>query len=324
MAHFEILGWKKTDWDFVGKRYIAFAFSGLMLANGVFAMVQLARGKAKLGIDFSGGQAIQAVVEGKVDMDGVRAAFGARGMRDVQVQLATTEKGQRLLFKLRGAEASGTAAVGSGAELIRAVLGGSVGGATIVIEGVQAVGPAVGKRLQVQAGWAVLWAIVLIMVYIWIRFEYRFGLAAAIATLHDVIVVLGIMWLVGSEFSLLIVTALLTLAGYSLTDTVVVYDRIRENLRLHPADSFEVNTNRSINEVLSRTLVTSVMVMLPLISLLIYGSPVTYEFSLALTFGVIIGTYSSWYVASPIIVEWENYRRRRAARAAALRMAGRR
>jgi len=238
MAHYEILGWKKTDWDFVGKRYLAFAFSGIMLANGVFAMVQLARGKAKLGIDFSGGQSIQVMVDGKVDMDGVRSAFAARGLRDVQVQQATTDKGQRLLFKLRGEEASGTAVVGSGAELVKAVLAGSVGGATIVIEGVQAVGPAVGRRLQEQAGWAVFWAIILIMVYIWIRFEYRFGLAAAVATLHDVIVVLGIMVLVGSEFSLLIVTALLTLAGYSLTDTVVVYDRIRENLRLHPADSF--------------------------------------------------------------------------------------
>jgi len=323
MAHYELLGWKKTDWDFVGKRYIAFGFSACLLVVGAIAMVRIGTGKAKLAIDFSGGQAIQAGIEGPVDLDKVRGAFSARGLSDVQVQQATVQKGQRLLIKLRGAEMSSTTAVGTGGEMVRGILVGALPGATVVIEGVQAVGPAVGRRLQEQAMWAVIWAIVLIMVYIWIRFEYRFGLAAAVATLHDVIAVLGIMWLIGADFSLLIVTALLTLAGYSLTDTVVVYDRIRENLRLHPAESFEVNVNRSINEVLSRTLVTSLMVLLPLISLLIYGSPVTFDFSLSLSFGVIVGTYSSWYVASPLIVEWENYRRRRAAEAAANRMAGR-
>ncbi len=316
MAFFELLGWKTVDWDFVGRRHIAFALSGLLVATGLVAGIQLLRGKAPMGIDFAGGVAIQAVLQKPVDPDAVRQAFTAHGIADAQIQQAEAAGVQKLLIRLRPtADMSGTTATASA----RTLLEGLAGGATVVIESVQVVGPAVGKRLQAQAAWAVFWAIILIMVYIWIRFEVRFGVAAAVATLHDVIAVLGLMWLLHRDFTLLIVTSLLTLAGYSLTDTVVVYDRIRENLRLHPGEPLETGINRSINEVLSRTLVTSVMVVLPLAALLVYGSPVTFDFSLALMLGVVVGTYSSWFVASPIIVEWELYRRRQRAASAAAR-----
>jgi preprotein translocase subunit SecF len=315
---FEILAWKKNDWDFVNKRRIAFALSGILVATGLAAIVQLSRGRAAMGIDFAGGLVVNTYLEQKVDLDRVRAAFEARGIADAQIQQVDSEKGQKLLVKLRGAAATGTLAAGSGDLVVRSVLQSVSNGATVLIEGSQEVGPAVGKSLQVDAAWAVFWAIVLIMLYIWVRFDYQSGVAAAIATLHDVIVVLGIMWVLHKDFTLLIVTALLTLAGYSLTDTVVVFDRIRDNKRHFARDPLEVVINRSINEVLSRTLVTSVMVVLPLAALLVYGSPVTYDFALALMIGVVVGTYSSWFVASPILVEWEVWRRARAA-AAALR-----
>lgn len=318
MAMFEILAWKKNDWDFVNKRRIAFGLSGILIATGLTAIVQLSRGKAAMGIDFAGGLVVNTVLEQKVDLDKVRSAFEARGIADAQIQQVDSEKGQKLLIKLRGVAATGTLAAGSGDQVVKSVLQSVAGSATVVIEGSQEVGPAVGKALQVDAAWAVFWAIVLIMLYIWVRFDYQSGVAAAIATLHDVIAVLGIMWLLHRDFTLLIVTALLTLAGYSLTDTVVVFDRIRDNKRHFSRDPLETVINRSINEVLSRTLVTSVMVILPLVSLLVYGSPVTYDFALALTIGVVVGTYSSWFVASPILVEWEVWRRARAA-AAALR-----
>jgi len=315
---FEILAWKKNDWDFVNKRRIAFALSGILIATGLTAIVQLSRGKAAMGIDFAGGLVVNTVLEQKVDLDKVRSAFEARGIADAQIQQVDSPSGQKLLIKLRGVAATGTLAAGSGDQVVKSVLQSVAGTATVLIEGSQEVGPAVGKALQVDAAWAVFWAIVLIMLYIWVRFDYQSGVAAAIATLHDVIAVLGIMWLLHRDFTLLIVTALLTLAGYSLTDTVVVFDRIRDNKRHFSRDPLETVINRSINEVLSRTLVTSVMVILPLASLLVYGSPVTYDFALALTIGVVVGTYSSWFVASPILVEWEVWRRARAA-AAALR-----
>src|SRR5678809_601797 len=163
-------------------------------------------------------------------------------------------------------------AAGSGDQLVKGVLQSVAGEAppaagggapTVLIEGSQEVGPAVGKSLQKDAALAVFWAIVLIMLYIWVRFDYQSGVAAAIAPLHDVIAVLGIMWVLQKDFTLLIVTALLTIAGYSLTDTVVVFDRIRDNKRSYARESLEVVINRSVNEVLSRTLVTSMMVILP-------------------------------------------------------------
>ncbi len=305
---FELLAWKEATWDFVGRRRTAFVFSAVLCTVGLLAVVQLVRGRAPMGVDFTGGLSMNVALEEYVDLDRIRGAFGAGGIKEVQIQeIGTPATGQRLLIKLRGVGQEAT---------VRDVLQGLVAGKLVTIEGVQEVGPAVGKQLQRQAAWAVFWAIILITIYIWIRFEYRFGIAAAVTTTHDVLAVLGIMWLLQKDFNLLTVTALLTLAGYSLTDTVVVFDRIRENLRLRSRETYEHAINISINEVLSRTVVTTVTTSMPLIALLLYGSQVTRDFSLALIIGIIVGTFSSWFVASPILVEWDQYKRRRAAEAA--------
>ena len=163
-----------------------------------------------------------------------------------------------------------------------------------------------GETLRNQARWAVILAVICILIYIWFRFDFRFGVAATIATFHDVLTVLGIFWILGIEIDLLAITALLTLAGYSLTDSVVVFDRIRENLKLFRKKGDFVNTiNVSINEVLSRTIITSITVLLVIVTLLLFGGQVLFTFALALTIGVVVGTYSSVFVASPIVVEWE-------------------
>ena len=357
----EFWGAKKTEWDFVGKRRIAFVFSGIMVATGFVAAIQIARGKAPMGIDFAGGLSMTIALEQPVEVDRIRQALSAKGVKEAQIQQLQSEKGQRLLIKLRAMEEESTVkavindlaagvkpvppapgagkasarpvppAPGAGKASARPVPpapgAGKAGttaatpatGNTIVVEGTQAVGPAVGKLLQQKAAWAAFWSIIMITIYIWWRFEYRFGVAAAIATAHDVFAVMGIMYLLNKDFTLLTVSALLTIAGYSLTDTVVVYGRIRENMRLRARDSLEGVINISVNEVLSRTTMTSMTTLMPLVALLIYGSQVTYDFALALTMGIFIGTYSSWYVASPIIVEWENYNRRRSMEAAAAR-----
>ncbi|HQL24893.1 MAG TPA: protein translocase subunit SecF, partial [candidate division Zixibacteria bacterium] len=146
----------------------------------------------------------------------------------------------------------------------------------------------------------------------WIRFDFRFGVAAAVATFHDVLAVLGIMLLLGFEFDLLLVTALLTLAGYSLTDTVVVFDRIRENLKKwRTKGEFAGAVNRSINEIISRTINTGGTTLVSILALTIFGGEVLRTFSVAMVLGIIVGTYSSWFVASPIVVEWEARRPKR-------------
>jgi len=173
-----------------------------------------------------------------------------------------------------------------------------------VVDSTTEIGPKVGKSLRDDALVAILFSAIGMIVYIAWRFEFSFGVAAAIATFHDVFAVLGIFYILGKEVNLLLITALLTLAGYSLSDTVVIYDRIRENLRLRPRDPLDQVMNSSINEVLSRTLVTGVTVLLVLLALFFFGGEVLHDFSLALLIGLIIGTYSSIFVASPIVYEW--------------------
>jgi preprotein translocase subunit SecF len=151
---------------------------------------------------------------------------------------------------------------------------------------------------------AITVSMIAIILYIAFRFEFKFGVAAAIATIHDVFAVLGIFYILNWEINLLIVTALLTLAGYSLTDTVVVFDRIRENLKRNKKDALPQLVNYSINEVLSRTIITSLTVVIVLIPLVLFGGEVLHDFSIALLMGVVVGTYSSIFVASPLLVVW--------------------
>jgi preprotein translocase subunit SecF len=173
-----------------------------------------------------------------------------------------------------------------------------------VVESSTEVGPAIGKELQNKALLAIAISLAGIVVYIAWRFEFRFGVAATAATFHDVLAVLGVIFLLNKEITLLIVTALLTVAGYSLTDTVVVYDRIRENLRSRRKETLGDTMNASINQVLSRTAMTSFTTVLGAAALFFLGGEVLHDFAFALILGIVIGTYSSWFVASPLIYEW--------------------
>jgi preprotein translocase subunit SecF len=298
---FQIL--KKTNIDFVDKRYYAFILSGILVTLGIVAFVMMLLGKANLGIDFGGGTMVEGFFEKQVDIGSLRAAMSRNGYADAFIQSVSREKPNFFVIRVK----TGTEeVVTKTSQHILSVLAKEFPDNKFNMDSVDGIGPTVGKTLQQQTRVAVLIAMVGILLYIWIRFDFRFGVAATIATFHDIFVVLGIFFVLHKEITLLFVTALLTLAGYSLTDTVVVYDRIRENLKLfRKKGDFNSTINASINEVLSRTINTSLTTFLPLLVLFLVGGSVIHDFSLALMMGIIVGTYSSWFVASPIMVEWE-------------------
>ncbi|MDP8240050.1 MAG: protein translocase subunit SecF [Candidatus Hatepunaea meridiana] len=187
---------------------------------------------------------------------------------------------------------------------IRKVLSEDYPEYTIDLRSIDRVGPRIGAELRLQAIGAILAALSLIVIYLWIRFELLFGVAAVIALFHDVIITLGIFSLLNIEISLTIIGAFLTLVGYSLNDTIVVFDRIRENLKRYKNKSYAEVVNLSINSTLSRTIITSGTTMMVVLVLFFYGGQVLHSFSLALLIGIIVGTYSSIYIASPVLVEW--------------------
>jgi preprotein translocase subunit SecF len=292
----EILG--KTNFDFMGKRRIAFVFSGIMVLLGLIAVVQIARGAANLGIDFAGGTAVQLKFDQAVRIDEARKALESNGVGDAELQ----EFGQdnKLLVRVKAS----TTIEEKTAERVMAAFAKEFPNNKFVVDSTTEIGPTIGKKLQEDALIAIVISFAGIILYIAARFELRFGVAAALATFHDVLAVLGAFYVLDKEITLLVVTALLTLAGYSLTDTVVVFDRIRENLKLRRRDTEEATINNAVNQVLSRTIVTSLTVVLVLIPLTLAGGEVLHDFSLALLGGVIFGTYSSVFVASPLLLLW--------------------
>lgn len=303
---------KKTNIDFIGMRKFSFILSALLLALGIFAFVMIVTGKANLGIDFVGGAMIMGSFEKPISVNDLRGALAAEGLGGVDIQNVKGEAVEKNSFIIRTVGESEILGDSLLTDFIVSRIEKNFPDNKFSIDSIDDIGGAVGKTLQEKARWAILFALAGILVYIWIRFDFRFGVAATIATFHDVLVVLGIYFLTGREVSLLLVTALLTLAGYSLTDTVVVYDRIRENLKqFRKRGDFAGTINASINEVLSRTIITSGTTLLAVLALLIFGGDVLRDFSLALLFGVLIGTYSSVFVASPVIVEWEKRSPRR-------------
>jgi preprotein translocase subunit SecF len=292
----ELLG--KTKIDFIGKRYIAYVISAVFVLLGLVALIQIARGSANMGIDFAGGTSIQVKFERPVDLGVVRQALSQADIKDSEPQQFAD--GRSVMIRLKRS----TAAAAGMAQRVQDALRAGLADNPFILEASTEVGPAIGKELQNKALLAVAISLAGIVAYIAWRFEFRFGVAATVATFHDVLAVLGIVFLLNKELTLLIVTALLTVAGYSLTDTVVIYDRIRENLRARRKEALGDIMNSSINQVLSRTAMTSLTTVLAVAALFFLGGEVLHDFAFALMMGIIVGTYSSWFVASPLIYEW--------------------
>ncbi len=290
---------KDTKIDFLGKRKFAFVFSGILSIIGIITIVQIANGRANLGIDFAGGTSMQLKFERPVNLHEVRKALEEGGVKDFDLQDLPAVK--KILIR----EKKTTQQLGQVSEMITGIISKKFPDNRYVVDSTTEIGPKVGGRLRADAAQAIAMATLGILIYIAIRFKFDFAVGATVATFHDVLAVLAVFYLLGREINLILVTALLTIAGYSLTDTVVVFDRIRENLRTKFKEPIEAVMNQSINEVLSRTIVTSFTVLLTSLALFFFGGEVLHDFSLAMILGVIIGTYSSIFVASPIVLLWE-------------------
>lgn len=278
--------------DFLGKQRLAYVFSGALILIGLLSIIF--RGLF-LGIDFTGGTLIEVGYTQPVELPAVRSALANGGFseavvqhfgnaKDVLVRLAP--RSDLASSEISNKAFSAMSTLDAGAELRR----------------VEFVGPQVGDELIEDGGMAMLYTLVGILIYVGLRFEYRFALGAVLALVHDVIITLGIFSIFQVEFDLTVLAAVLAVIGYSLNDTIVVFDRIRENFRrIRKGEPVDV-INISLNETLSRTLITSGTTLLVLLALLIFGGEIIFGFALALIIGIVTGTYSSIYVASPLVV----------------------
>ncbi len=287
---------KKPNIDFLKIKNITYGISGVMVAIGIIAFIQIARGHANMGVDFSGGSLLQYKASNDFSMGEIRKAFANNGLKDINLQEVENE--HRLIVKIKKSEE----VVANLGDTVGAILTKELADKDFVLESQSEIGSSVSSVLRNKAIQAIAISLLGVIVYLALRFDIRFGLAAAIATFHDVLVVLGICWMLNTEITLLIVTALLTLAGYSLNDSVVVFDRIRENMRKSDDHSLEHSINTSINEVLGRTIVTSLTTGMTLLALFLLGGSVIHDFAFSLLAGVAVGTYSSIFIASPLLI----------------------
>jgi preprotein translocase subunit SecF len=321
---FQILHDVNIDW--LGGRRWFVGISVLVMLAGLFsAIFRQATGRQafNLGVDFKGGTVVTARFKQRPADDAIREALGNKGIKDAVVQ-PVTDRTDTVLIKvpLEGEGQDGRARVREalnvfGTEAPPATELEADPNAAYKIVGTDAVGAIAGAQLRNKAIAVTLAALVGILIYIAVRFEWTYGAAAVIAVFHDVLVTLGFFSIFQLEVSLTVIAALLTLVGFSVNDTIVVFDRIRENRKLHRRDSLYKVTNDSINQTLSRTVIANGLVFLSVLAMVLFGGDVLRGFSLALFIGVVFGTYSSVAVASPIMVWWEQ-RLEAANRAAAL------
>ena len=287
---------KKTNIDFMSKRFIALGVSALLMLIGFIAIIQVARGTANLGIDFAGGTAVQIKFNQTVPLQEIRQTLVDGGLTEFDLQDLPTEN--KILVRIKKSENT----LGELSKEIISILSDKYSESNLVVDSTTEIGPKVGARLRQDALWAIMAAIIGILIYITVRFQFRFGVGATIATFHDVLAVLSVFYIMDKEINLILVSALLMIAGYSLTDSVVVFDRIRENLRLVRKKSTTEVVNQSLNEVLSRTVITSLTTFFAAFALYLFGGEVIHDFAFAIMLGITIGTYSSMFVASPIVL----------------------
>jgi len=278
--------------DFMGIRWYAVGVSGVL---AVLSLIMMVFPGLNLGLDFTGGTVIEVSYERPVELTTVRTILSQGGYGDAMIQNFGTTRD--VLIRLSPRPELTNAALSE--QLVKLLRTGSIDN-RVEIRRVEFVGPQVGAELKEAGGLAMIFSTLGILVYIAFRFEYRMALGAIIAMLHDPLLILGVFAAFAIEFDLTVLAAILAIIGYSLNDTVVVFDRIRENFIKLRKETPEEIINRSVNETLSRTLMTSFATMLVLISMFLWGGPVLHGFSLALLIGIFVGTYSSIFVAAPV------------------------
>lgn len=286
---------KKYNFDFVGQFTKTGIFSGLI----VLASILLITIKGiNYGVDFSGGAEIQVKFDSEVGLAPIRAALKKGGVNSSSVQTIGESGNNEYIIKVP----AGVDDINNVTDQILKMLGESFAGNNIEIRKTDIVGPKAGEQLRVSSFQAMLYALIGIMIYIGLRFDFKYSPGAILALFHDVIIILGIFALTGSEFSLQIVGALLAVIGYSVNDTVVVYDRVREHEENGTAKDLKSNINLALNQTLSRTILTSCTTLFVSLSMFFFGGGIIHDFFFAISLGVIIGTYSSIFVAAPITI----------------------
>ncbi|MCK4507698.1 MAG: protein translocase subunit SecF, partial [Desulfuromonadales bacterium] len=286
--------------DFVGKRKIALILSAVVILLGLVSLV--VKGGPNYGIDFVGGTLVQVKFVENTDAAKIKDSLASMDLGSVVVQRFGDDTNE---FLIRVQE------TGKGKQL-SGMISGSLnmvyGEGMVDIRRVEMVGPQVGKDLRQKGILSLVYAMIGILIYISWRFELRFAIGAIVALMHDVLITLGAFSLTGREIDLPIIAAFLAIIGYSLNDTIIVYDRIRENYGKHKKKGFSEVVNRSINETLSRTILTSGTTLMVVLALFIFGGGVIHNFAFALLIGILVGTYSSVFVASPVLIFWDDYR----------------
>jgi preprotein translocase SecF subunit len=293
----------KTHVNFVERRRSAFVLSALIIGAGLISLA--IKGGPDLSIDFEGGVLLHLVFSQPVETEALRGALQHTGHAKSEIQRFAP--GKEVLIRAPLVEGEDVA------ESIKTAVTEGLPDNSFEVGREEIVGPKIGRELGRNAIWAIVAALCAILLYLGLRFEFRFAVAAVAALFHDVLVTMGLFSLTGREISLAVVAAFLTIVGYSLNDTIVVFDRIREDLRKYHRQKYDTVINASINETLGRTVMTSVTTLIVVLFLFFMGGQVLRDFSFALLVGVLVGTYSSIFVASPILVEWyhKSPRRRR-------------
>jgi len=285
-----------ANYNFIKVRRRAMLVSAIIIVTGMLSI--LLRHGLKSSIDFAGGALVEIALQQPVPVQEVRSIVSNAGFGDAEITRFGQEANYLIKVKSVGNE-------GEVVKKIQSALTAGITGQTVQVRRVETVGPKIGSELRKAAFLAVIYSLLGILIYISWRFQFRFAVAAIIATAHDALVMLAFFSFAGLEISISGIAAILTIVGYSLADTVVVFDRIRENLTLRRREDFGILINTSINETLSRTIITSGTVMLTLVALLVFGGAVIREFAMAMTVGIIAGTYSSIFIAAPILLEWQ-------------------
>src|SRR5499427_2598670 len=290
----------KVDW--LGKRKLFLAISGGLMLLGLISLV--IKGGFKYGVDFKGGTIVQVRFKQKPDIEKIRQLLRENGAADSQPQEIAGRND--VIIEFQGAKEEDAS---TGRSVIISALNKGFQGQFEVLSATS-IGPKVGDDLKRQAVFATLYALAGILIYIAFRFEWIYGAAAVFAVFHDTLITLGFFSLFNYEINLTVIAALLTLVGYSVNDTIVVFDRVRENLKTRRRDDFETILNDSINQTLSRTILTSGLTFLTVLALFIFGGDIINNFAFAIVIGIIVGTYSSIAVASPLVLIYMNMRGR--------------
>jgi preprotein translocase subunit SecF len=288
------IDWLKYRWYFI-------ALSALALVIGLADIVR--KGGLRFGIDFSEGTIVYAKFQTPPEIDAIRAALASAQLGSAVIQRYDRPENHQVMIRVERKEGGGTD-LDATANLILSTLRERYEANPLVGSSTEIVGPVVGAELRKKALYATLLSLGAMLVYIGIRFQFIYGVAATIAVFHDVIITLGLVSIFDYEMSLNMIAAFLTLVGYSVNDTIVTFDRIRENVRLLRHEPFPELVNRSINQTLSRTILTSGLTFLTVLALFFLGGEVLKGFAFTLVVGIVVGTYSSIFIASPIVVGW--------------------